>query len=42
MNMYSPKDRRDSLVQKIKSIIDNFDRETEIIDKWESALKFLL
>jgi len=23
MNMYSPKDRRDSLVQKIKSIIDN-------------------
>lgn len=40
MNMYSPKDRRDSLVQKIKSIIDNFDRETEIIDKWESALKF--
>jgi len=40
MNMYSPKDRRDALVQKILSIIENFDKETEIIDKWESALKF--
>jgi hypothetical protein len=40
MNMYSPKDRRDSLVQKIASIIENFDQETEIIDKWESALRF--
>lgn len=40
MNMYSPKDRRDNLVQKILSIIENFEQETEIIEKWESALSF--
>jgi len=39
MNMYSPKDRRDTLVQKILSTIENFEHETDIIDKWESALK---
>jgi DNA helicase HerA-like ATPase len=39
MNMYSPKDRRDALVQKILSTIENFEHETDVIEKWESALR---
>ena len=39
MNMYSPKDRRDALVQQILSVIENFELEIDVIDKWESALK---
>jgi hypothetical protein len=39
MNMYSPKNRRDELVSKITSIVNQFESQTDIINKWESALE---
>ncbi|MFZ7119617.1 MAG: ATP-binding protein [Eubacteriaceae bacterium] len=40
LNIWGTKDTRARLSRRIKTIIDNFDNETEIKNKWKSALEF--
>lgn len=38
MNIYGTKDTRDRLVNRVKQALGRFEKETEMVQKWESAL----
>jgi len=40
VNIFGTKPTRERLSRRIKTIINNFDKERELINKWESALDF--
>jgi hypothetical protein len=40
VSIFGTKDTRNRLANRVKSVVDSFDREEEIIRLWESALEF--